>query len=614
MKNHVFSIFWLLVFSSQICTASFDYFDQKPPGKDFELFGPGIVSLEGLPEKSLTISPSGDELFFKCSPPWPRSKILHLKKENGKWGKAETAFFCEEFNATEPAFSPDGRFLYFSANIGRENKEDYCLFRIEKTSEGWSEPEVIGDNPDPNVFEFHPTVCRDGTVIYCRWDHTAQKGGLWFFKVGQGSISDPVMMDLPGFNDENNTDPFVDPEGRFLIFESRKPGGYGKADLYVSHRDEAGNWKRPVNLGPSFNSARNEQAFDLSPDGKYMFFYKKKEIYWKEFSKFESLTNTVYVDGVEGSDSGSGSSVSPFKTLERAMKVVRSDKNDVLRVKIAPGIYVLDDALRVETEKPLGDRRVVLESLINPDDPNWTLDQMPVILSVATQNLPKKNRAVGFLIESENVTIRGLRFSGYAYPNRIYFPVAKWNREVSDLVVEQCMFTAERNSSSIQVGVLAHGDRVKVDHCVFYGVNNTVVFFKPEKDDVDGLKEGNQFSNSIIYGASESGVWTGWPDKDLLFENNVVSNCERFWIKNHDNPTEYVVRGSVIVDNKVHLAESGPNGYVEISRGLIEEQVQKDGEVELRLIDNIFKPVPRDFLHLTPESAGHASGSGLFRD
>lgn len=45
--------------------------------------------------------------------------------------------------------------------------------------------------------------------------------------------------------------------GRYMIFASDRPGGYGGYDLYCSVFSD-GKWSSPVNLGPGINSAANE--------------------------------------------------------------------------------------------------------------------------------------------------------------------------------------------------------------------------------------------------------------------------------------------------------------------------------------------------------------------
>jgi len=58
-------------------------------------------------------------------------------------------------------------------------------------------------------------------------------------------------------------------DGKSLYFSSDLPGGFGGADLYVSHL-ENGKWGNPVNLGDKVNTAGDEM-FPFTSDGKLYF-------------------------------------------------------------------------------------------------------------------------------------------------------------------------------------------------------------------------------------------------------------------------------------------------------------------------------------------------------
>ncbi len=83
---------------------------------------------------------------------------------------------------------------------------------------------------------------------------------------------------------------------------------------------------------------------------------------------------------------------------------------------------------------------------------------------------------------------------------------------MKDLLVQQCLFVADDQSSAMQVGMIGHGDGIKIDHCIFYKANNAVVYFQASGDTP---KKGNRFTNNIVYGASEAAIWTSWPDEDF---------------------------------------------------------------------------------------------------
>jgi hypothetical protein len=323
----------------------------------------------------------------------------------------------------------------------------------------------------------------------------------------------------------------------------------------------------------------------------------------------------VYVDSNTGNDKNPGTKESPVYSVNKASEIIRTRDNAIYIMKLNPGIYVLENHVSVETEKDMTDKRIIIEASVLPDDPSWTPEQMPVIANKAKKGeIPDSYHfVVSFLINESHVTLRGLKFHGYFYPNTRYFPVARFNKSKTDLLVEQCMFVGDENISQIQAGIIGHGNEIKVDHCVFYKLRNTVVFYQ---DSGDGIKTGNGITNSIIYGAKQ-GVWTAWPDKDFTFENNIVSNCRHVWVKNYFNTTNSYSMGNCILANNQYykmIADSTGMlvpGEFEIS----ENNVTKGGDISLRLIENnVDKPLPIDYLHIIPGTAGYEMGAGLFKN
>ncbi len=67
--------------------------------------------------------------------------------------------------------------------------------------------------------------------------------------------------------------PSISADGLILIFQSNRPGGYGKADLYVTTRATTIEpWGEPVNLGPSINSPQIDWCPSLSPDACTLYY------------------------------------------------------------------------------------------------------------------------------------------------------------------------------------------------------------------------------------------------------------------------------------------------------------------------------------------------------
>ena len=321
----------------------------------------------------------------------------------------------------------------------------------------------------------------------------------------------------------------------------------------------------------------------------------------------------IYVDCETGDDDNNGSVAAPLMTIEKAVEIVRNNNNDIYTIRINPGIYVLDHPLLIDTDKDMTDKRIVIEASVLPGDETWTPEKMPVVFSISKKGEVQGQDyhfVVSFLINESHVTIRGLKFPGYFYPNTRYFPIARFDKSKTDLFVEQCLFVGHEDASHLQVGIIAHGNGVRADHCVFYHVRNSVVFWM---DDGSGIKTGNGISNSIIYGATQSGVWTAWPDKDFMFKNNIVSDCKYAWIKNYDNPTVYQIDHCIFVNNQYDQAIAGTTVMAQAFE-VKENNVIREGEISLRPKHEVTHyNLPADYLHVIPNTLGYDMSAGLFK-
>lgn len=62
------------------------------------------------------------------------------------------------------------------------------------------------------------------------------------------------------------------PDGRYIYFSSNRKESTGGMDIFRSELQEDGSWGEPVNLGPAINTILNEEAPNMSPDGKRLYF------------------------------------------------------------------------------------------------------------------------------------------------------------------------------------------------------------------------------------------------------------------------------------------------------------------------------------------------------
>ena len=91
------------------------------------------------------------------------------------------------------------------------------------------------------------------------------------YKNGQYGAAQKVKAPISTEYWEN--DPYIAPDESFLIFQSDRPGAFGRGDLFISYKLKNGLWSEPRNLGKGINTKRSGEACPwVTPDRKYMFF------------------------------------------------------------------------------------------------------------------------------------------------------------------------------------------------------------------------------------------------------------------------------------------------------------------------------------------------------
>ncbi|MGE3468256.1 MAG: hypothetical protein AB7J13_15160, partial [Pyrinomonadaceae bacterium] len=91
--------------------------------------------------------------------------------------------------------------------------------------------------------------------------------------------------------------PFIAPDESYLIFDSKREDGFGDSDIFISYRQQNGEWGAPINLGSKINTEAWEASASVTPDGKYLFFnrnmgsdkYENVDIFWVSTEVLENL-------------------------------------------------------------------------------------------------------------------------------------------------------------------------------------------------------------------------------------------------------------------------------------------------------------------------------------
>jgi outer membrane protein OmpA-like peptidoglycan-associated protein len=189
-----------------------------------------------------------------------------------------------------PSFTADEQKMIFTRRD--ENLENlYSSTRNEKGGD-WSPAESMSQfNSAVNEGAFN--MSADGrTIIFTRCGPNPALDNynscdLYESKFINGNWTFPVS--ITAINTYAwESQPCISENGQTLFFSSNRSGGYGKSDIYISHRTEQGAWSVPINAGPVINSGGSEASPFFHPDGASLYFMSDGHIGMGNFDLFLS--------------------------------------------------------------------------------------------------------------------------------------------------------------------------------------------------------------------------------------------------------------------------------------------------------------------------------------
>jgi CubicO group peptidase (beta-lactamase class C family) len=252
------------------------YLNQPPPGNTPQLFAPDLVSGAQY-TYGATFSPDLKTLYFRRKQgPDTQMEYVSWQYHDHRWHMTVL-----EGVAGQPFFAPDGQRLH----LGRRFKE--------RTADGWSPTQELGQ-PYADLQIMRMTSSNHETWVFDEVGSAEGDGVLRYSDVVDG-IRQPPKAFGPNINTGTfKAHPFIAPDESYLIWDARRQGGQGDADIYISFRQSDGHWGPAINLGPTINSAGWDAAASITPDGQYLFFHRLNEhgnanIYWVDARFIEQL-------------------------------------------------------------------------------------------------------------------------------------------------------------------------------------------------------------------------------------------------------------------------------------------------------------------------------------
>ncbi|OIQ37520.1 MAG: hypothetical protein BM563_08330 [Bacteroidetes bacterium MedPE-SWsnd-G1] len=247
--------------------------------------------------RDISISNNQQEMYFT---------VLGYKKEfsfiavaffkKGKWSKPMVASFSGKDKDLEPFLAPDNLKLFFASNRSIENEEktDFDIWMVQRESltSNWGNPINLGPEINTLKDEFYPAVTNSGNLYFTATIDEDTKGKediyLSTYKNGKytkpKSISDAINSNTYEFN------AYVSPDESVIVFSSyNRPDGFGGGDLYMSTKDNNGQWMPAKNLGPEINSSKIDYCPFVDFSANSLYYTSEKSTKKSQFEKSMEL-------------------------------------------------------------------------------------------------------------------------------------------------------------------------------------------------------------------------------------------------------------------------------------------------------------------------------------
>jgi hypothetical protein len=181
-------------------------------------------------------------------------------------------------NESAPSISPDGLSLLFvSDRPGGCGALDLWITKRATTSDPWSTPINLGPPVNSPYDDGVASLSADSLSLFFVSERPGGlgSGDIWVStrKTPDNPWGTPKNLGAPINSQSHDWGPSISTDGLSLFFDSNRPGGRGRADIWVTRRTTAsGQWSEPENLGPTVNSSTVDGAVRITADGLTLFF------------------------------------------------------------------------------------------------------------------------------------------------------------------------------------------------------------------------------------------------------------------------------------------------------------------------------------------------------
>jgi outer membrane protein OmpA-like peptidoglycan-associated protein/tetratricopeptide (TPR) repeat protein len=255
-----------------------DYAKNKnTDGYKFEPHNLGDSVNSEVSEYFPTITIDGSKLVFTRRVNNFNEDFYEADRTDSFWNKSRSLAGNINTNMNEGAqnISQDGQWLIFTGCNFTDGYGSCDLYISYLTSEGWSTPENLGNRINTEFWESAPSLSPDKRDLYFTSRRPGGYGGSDIYvshRTMTGAWGQPENLGAEINTSGDESTPFIHADNQTLYFTSNGHPGYGGDDLFLSHKGPNGKWSNPENLGYPINTIENEGSLVIAADGKTAYY------------------------------------------------------------------------------------------------------------------------------------------------------------------------------------------------------------------------------------------------------------------------------------------------------------------------------------------------------
>lgn len=268
---------------------------------------------ENINTKYLEYFPSlpieGDKLVFTRRVDGTNEDFFISEKKNGVWEMAKPLEGINtDQNEGAQCISQDGEWLIFTGCNRKEGFGSCDLYISYKTPDNvWTPAENLGSNINTEFWESAPTLSPDKKDLYFSSRRPDGYGAadIWVsHRTTKGNWT-PAENLGPIINSTGEeSSPFIHADNQTLYFTSDGWQGYGGTDLFLTQKQPSGSWSKPQNLGYPINTIDNEGSLVITADGQTAYYASDRkdskgglDLYTFQMPKNIQPIKTLWVKG-----------------------------------------------------------------------------------------------------------------------------------------------------------------------------------------------------------------------------------------------------------------------------------------------------------------------------